>query len=232
MASFHLVLKSGPGSGTEFLLDKAELFLGRDPGNDIVINDPEVSRRHARLLKVGETYSIEDLGSTNGTFIRGMRLAAPVTLHPGEVITLGERVIVQYEVIDLDMNATVAVLRPAAVPTQPPVSPMAPPPAPPVPAQPAAPVYPPQQQQAIPSYSPPPSQVAPSYAPVAPPRPTAQPVPPPVRKKKSGWLVALLVVLGVLLVFCVIPWIIIELTNSYCSLFPGIFNAVQPGVCP
>lgn len=232
MASFHLVLKSGPGSGTEFLLDKAELFLGRDPGNDIVINDPEVSRRHARLLKVGETYSIEDLGSTNGTFIRGMRLAAPVTLHPCEVITLGERVIVQYEVIDLDMNATVAVLRPAAVPTQPPVSPMAPPPAPPVPAQPAAPVYPPQQQQAIPSYSPPPSQVAPSYAPVAPPRPTAQPVPPPVRKKKSGWLVALLVVLGVLLVFCVIPWIIIELTNSYCSLFPGIFNAVQPGVCP
>lgn len=232
MASFHLVLKSGPGSGTEFLLDKAELFLGRDPGNDIVINDPEVSRRHARLLKVGETYSIEDLGSTNGTFIRGMRLAAPVTLHPGEVITLGERVIVQYEVIDLDMNATVAVLRPAAVPTQPPVSPMAPPPAPPVPAQPAAPVYPPQQQQAIPSYSPPPSQVAPSYAPVAPPRPTAQPVPPPVRKKKSGWLVALLVVLGVLLVFCVIPWIIIEVTNSYCSLFPGIFNAVQPGVCP
>lgn len=232
MASFHLVLKSGPGSGTEFLLDKAELFLGRDPGNDIVINDPEVSRRHARLLKVGETYSIEDLGSTNGTFIRGMRLAAPVTLHPCEVITLGERVIVQYEVIDLDMNATVAVLRPAAVPTQPPVSPMAPPPAPPVPAQPAAPVYPPQQQQAIPSYSPPPSQVAPSYAPVAPPRPTAQPVPPPVRKKKSGWLVALLVVLGVLLVFCVIPWIIIEVTNSYCSLFPGIFNAVQPGVCP
>lgn len=224
MTSFHLVLKSGPGSGTEFLLDKAELFLGRDPGNDVVINDPEVSRRHARLLKVGDTYSIEDLGSTNGTFIRGMRLAAPVTLRPGEVITLGERVIVQYEVTGLDMNATVAVSRLAEAPTQQPVIPQTPPPAP------AAPAYPPQQQP-TPSYTPPPSQAVPSYAPVAPPRATAQPVPPPVRKKKSGWLVALLVVLGVLLVFCVIPWIIIEVTNSYCSLFPGIFNAIQPGAC-
>jgi predicted component of type VI protein secretion system len=232
MTSFHLVLKSGPGSGTEFILDKAELFLGRDPGNDIVINDPEVSRRHARILKVGDTYSIEDLGSTNGTFIRGMRLAAPVTLRPGEVITLGERVIVQYEVTGLDMNATVAVSRPAAVPTQPPVSPTTPPPTPPAIAQPVAAAYPPQQQPAIASYAPPPAQATPSYAPVAPPSPTPQPVPPPVRKKKSGWLVALLVVLGVLLIFCVIPWIIIEVTNSYCSLFPGIFNAVQPGVCP
>jgi hypothetical protein len=51
-------------------------------------------------------------------------------------------------------------------------------------------------------------------------------------KKKSGWLVALLVVVGILLVFCVIPWVIIELTNSYCALFPGIFNAIQPGACP
>ncbi len=232
MTSFHLVLKSGPGSGTEFLLDKAELFLGRDPGNDIVINDPEVSRRHARLLKVGDTYSIEDLGSTNGTFIRGLRLAAPVTLRPGEVITLGERVIVQFEVLGLDMNATVAVSRPAPAPTQQPFVAQPSASAPPPFVQPAAPSYPPQQQPVVPSYAPPTPQAAPSYAPVAPPRATAQQVPLPVTKKKSSWLVALLIVLGILLIFCVIPWVIIEVTNSYCSLFPGIFNAIQPGACP
>jgi flagellar basal body-associated protein FliL len=55
---------------------------------------------------------------------------------------------------------------------------------------------------------------------------------PPAKKKKSGWLTALLVVIAVLLVFCVIPWVIIEITDSYCSFFPGIFNSIQPGTCP
>lgn len=257
MLSFKLILQNGMESGTEYSLNKPELFLGRDPVNDIVINDPEVSRRHARLLQAGDSYSIEDLGSTNGTFIRGQRLAAPVTMLPGELITLGERIIVKFEVTGLDANATVAAFRAPAQPVQtpavpqvtPPVSPFIPsqpaapviiPPEPPVtPPQPAAPVYVPPQpsapvyqtpQPSVPAYIPPQPE-APIYRPIVPPAEVVRPVSAP-GKKKSGWLVALLVVVGILLVFCVIPWVIIELTNSYCALFPGIFNAIQPGACP
>ncbi len=230
MVSFRLVLKSGPGSGTEYSLDKPELFLGRDPGNDIVINDPEVSRRHARMLLVGNTYTIEDLGSTNGTFIKGQRLAAPVTLRPGEVIMLGERIAVQFEVTGLELDATVAAFR-TQQPSQQPSASQTPPTAPPASTPPSTPAFIPQQQPVVPQYTPP-QQAAPSYAPITPPRSTAQPVPPPVRKKTSGWLVALLIILGIIVVFCVIPWVIIELTDSYCALTPGLFNAIQPGACP
>lgn len=226
MTSFRLVMQSEPGIGTEFVLEGAELFVGRDPGNNIVINDPEVSRRHARFVLLGDTYTVEDLGSTNGTFIRGQRLAAPVILKPGEIIMFGEHVTVRFEVTGINPEATVAAYRPRVQATQQPVAPQVSP-VPPFSSQPAAPV-----QTPPPSYTPPVPSIAPAVTPpVAPPRVASQPVP-PVRKKKSGWLVALLVVIGIIVVFCIIPWIIIEATNSYCALFPGIFNAVQPGVCP
>ncbi len=227
MTSFRLILQTEPGSGTEYILDKPELFLGRDPGNDIVINDPEISRRHARLLLTGNTYTIEDLGSTNGTFIRGQRLSIPVNLRPGEIISLGDRVKVRFEVTGLGTDATVASYRPTAQPTQTPPAAQVPPFISPTPAQPSTPVSTPR-----PINIPPVQQAAPVHIPpVAPVGATPQVVT-PAKKKKSGWLVALLVVLAVIVVFCVIPWLIIELTNSYCALFPGIFNAIQPGVCP
>jgi len=250
--AFRLILKSGIGRGTEFPLEKTEIFLGRDLSNDIVINDPEVSRRHARLVLTGNAYAIEDLGSTNGTFLRGQRLTAPVVLVPGENITIGENVLIGYEFIPLDPDATVAAFRRPVPSASQPVQPVAPvpeyrPPAPPTPPQyTPQPVVTPQYtppQPPVPQYAPPPvaqSRPVASVAPVAPAQQGYAPIPPPgqyiqeppLKKKRSGWLMALLVVIGILLVFCIIPWLIIELTNSYCALFPGIFNAIQPGVCP
>lgn len=246
--AFRLILRSGSGSGTEFPLDKTEIFLGRDLSNDIVINDPEVSRRHARLVLTGNTYAIEDLGSTNGTFLRGQRLAGPVVLTPGEAITIGENVLLGYEFIPVDPDATVAAFRrpvPSSSQPVPPVSqPVTPAPQYTPPVQ-----YPPQQpinqqytppQAAVPQYVPPrqvqPVPAAPvtpaqqGYTPIPPPEPVFQM--PPEKKKRSGWLIALLIVIGILLVFCVIPWLIIEVTNSYCALLPDLFNSIQPGACP
>lgn len=232
MPSFRLTLQSGSGMGTEYPLEKAELFLGRDLSNDIVINDSEVSRRHARFLLSGNTYTIEDLGSTNGTFVRGQRIGTAVPLMPGETILLGEKVLLRFDAIGLQSDATVAAFRPSAQTVQPaqpfvPVAPQAPPApvAAPV-VQPVAPAYPPHARPA-----PVPQPVAPMYA------PAVQPTPPPAayvpaQKKKKGWLVALLIVVGAILIFCIIPAIIVEVTNSYCALFPGIFNAWQPGACP
>jgi pSer/pThr/pTyr-binding forkhead associated (FHA) protein len=203
---YKLILQSGVGAGTEYPLEKTDLILGRDLSNDIVVNDPEVSRRHARLILEEGGYILEDLGSTNGTFIRGQRLGAPLVLRPGETITIGEKVVLKYEVLQTDPNATVVVQRRSVDATQPPVN---------IPAPRSVPV---------------PVMPQPPLQPVSIPPPNLQQ--PPARKKKSKAVIIILVLLAILFVFCLIPWLIIEMTDSYCALFPGVFNALQPGACP
>ncbi len=265
---YRLILQTSQAAGTEYRLEKDEIFLGRDLSNDLVINDPEVSRRHARLFFTGSTYAIEDLGSTNGTFVHGQRLSGPFLLSPGDWITLGEKVILKFDLVEFDPDATVATFRAQPISTPQPVHPVVPaapsespvqinvPPVQPFISSSEAPESLPQQPSFQPAQPPRPAAPEavpqqPSFQPAQPPRPAAPAVPPqpvfqppvtveapeegnlhPQQKKRSGWVVALLVVIGILLVFCVIPWIIIEVTNSYCALFPGLFNSIQPGVCP
>ena len=221
-STYRLIMQSGPEVGMEYVLDKADLFLGRDISNDLVINDAEVSRKHARLVKEGSTYRIEDLGSTNGTFIRGQRLAAPLLLNPGETITLGEKIVLRFEVVSSDPNATVVAQRGAFQATQPPPRVAPAPSIPPAPSFSSVPSTPPVQPVSIPP--------APAYQPIP-----AAPVYPPVaapKKKSSKALIIVLVILGALVLLCVVPWIIIDATNSYCVLMPGILNMIFPGACP
>jgi DNA-binding winged helix-turn-helix (wHTH) protein len=75
------------------VLDQAENVIGRDPTCAIWIDAPGVSRRHARIrvpAAAGETPTIEDLGSTNGTDINGRAITAGAALDDGDTITLGE----------------------------------------------------------------------------------------------------------------------------------------------
>lgn len=64
-------------------------ILGRDPSCDRVLNDLSVSRRHASLRPSGERWIVEDLGSSNGTFVNGRRIDAPTTIGVGDVVTIG-----------------------------------------------------------------------------------------------------------------------------------------------
>jgi hypothetical protein len=211
--SYKLIFRNGPTGDREFPLEKDILFLGRDVNNDVVVDDSEVSRRHARLSRQGEGYVYEDLGSTNGSFILGQRITAPTLLMPGTQITIGERVSLDYLVEESDPSATVVVsrIRPEPAAAVPPAQPVTPPSAVP-------PAYTPSSQPVTPPVS----------ASMTPPPPmTSMPAP----KKKSKGLVVLLIILAVILVFCIIPWIIVDLTNSYCALFPGFFNAIQAGTC-
>lgn len=106
--SFRVILRTGPNPGKVFPLEKVELFIGRDLSNDVVINDPEISRRHSRLLLSNGVYFLEDLGSTNGTSINGQRLVSPSALQHGDVITLGERITLGYEALAATGDATVS----------------------------------------------------------------------------------------------------------------------------
>ena len=95
--SYQLVMKTGPAPGKTYLLEKSEVYIGRDVANDVFINDAEVSRRHARLIQQGGAYLVEDLGSTNGTYVNGQRIGGPSPLHSGDTVYLGENVSLSFE---------------------------------------------------------------------------------------------------------------------------------------
>jgi predicted component of type VI protein secretion system len=94
---FLLIMRTGPNPGKSFELTKNELYIGRDINNDIVINDSEISRKHVRLILQAGGYVLEDLGSTNGTFVNGQRLMGPHVLRPGEMVLFGENVSLAFE---------------------------------------------------------------------------------------------------------------------------------------
>ena len=97
--SFRLIVRRGPQPNQVFELTKDAITLGRDITNDITINDPEVSRHHLRITRGADGYTIEDLGSTNGTFINGQRLTGSRAMNRGDMIGLGETVTLTYDVM-------------------------------------------------------------------------------------------------------------------------------------
>lgn len=111
-AQFQFVMRTGSDQGKKYPLEDPEIVIGRDPASNLVINDVEVSRKHARLIWQESNYVIEDIGSTNGTFINGERLNSPFVLHGGETISLGENISLGFEsTIDPDatrMSATIS----------------------------------------------------------------------------------------------------------------------------
>src|SRR6187399_2858570 len=91
------LLVTGDGNASRLPLpEEGELLIGRAPEADVRLDGNSVSRRHAIFRARGTNFSIEDLGSSNGTLIRG-RAVAPQTetsLAPGEAIVIGEFVLV------------------------------------------------------------------------------------------------------------------------------------------
>lgn len=189
--AFQLIMRSGPTPGKVFELNKPELTIGRDMNNDIVINDPEVSRKHARIALQAGSYVIEDMGSTNGTAVNGMRLMGPHALRPGESINLGENIIVSFDVA-YDVNATLVST--------------------PIPAPVYAPyVQPPVAQQPAPQ---------PVYSGQVPPGPAEPYYPEPeteAPRKIPTWLIAGCGCLIILLCVIVVGMFAFDYLNLYCK---------------
>lgn len=118
---YRLTMRIGPNPGQAFDLTKAEVNIGRDTSNDIVITDSEVSRRHARLVLQPGGYVLEDLGSTNGTYANGQRLLGPHVLRPGELVMLGENVGLLFEITS-DEQTPIEQTPPPAFVASPPVT--------------------------------------------------------------------------------------------------------------
>jgi len=79
------------GGGDPIELNRAELVIGRRPSCDIQMEYPNISGQHLKLLFRGGYWLVEDLGSTNGTKINGMRIQQARTVYPGDTLRIGKR---------------------------------------------------------------------------------------------------------------------------------------------
>ena len=89
-APTHVAIVDGANVGETVSLDEAPILIGRGSDAAIRLDDDYVSTRHARIASSGDQWFVEDLGSTNGTYIGSHRLTQPTTLQLGSKVRIGK----------------------------------------------------------------------------------------------------------------------------------------------
>lgn len=84
-----LTVSKGPDVGERFALTADVVTIGRDPASDIFLNDITVSRRHARIERAGAGFTLNDVGSLNGTYVNGQRIES-YALAASDEIQIGK----------------------------------------------------------------------------------------------------------------------------------------------
>jgi predicted component of type VI protein secretion system len=189
---YRLTVRQGAAPGKVFELARDVMIMGRDLKCDIVLNDPEVSRNHTRLTAQADGYLVEDLESTNGTFVNSQKVTTPKLLQPGDLLGLGENLLLEYAIGD---SAAATIVMSSAQATSL---------VPPTPAVPSVDAYvpPPTPLAAVPPVAPA------AYEPAAPvqpdwsPQPAAPAVAPTVEKKSNRTTIIVVVVVLLLLCCC------------------------------
>lgn len=219
-SAFKLTIRQGPKPNQVFDLEKDVLTLGREAGNDLVIEDPQISRRHSRLTRQGNSYLLEDLGSTNGTFINGSRVSTPVLLANGDLIGLADTVVLAVQIpVAIDAGATfvghatdadATSVKQGPPPTQPAFAPPVVKPAPKPQPQPAP----------VPAYVPPAAPPPATYPPVVAPVPDA-----PATDNRRMILIGCgcLALLAIVAFIGLVAWSFID-----CTSFSGVFKFLFP----
>ncbi|MBK6885084.1 MAG: FHA domain-containing protein [Tetrasphaera sp.] len=89
----NLVVTSGALEGTRIPLGDSDILIGRNPECLLVLDDDFASGRHAALVRTADGWGVEDLGSTNGTFVDGQRVEELTGIAPGNEIRIGRTTI-------------------------------------------------------------------------------------------------------------------------------------------
>lgn len=97
---YWVVIRRGQPLNRMFRLEREVVTLGRDVSNDIAIDDVGISRHHLRFVLAGAAgYIVEDLNSTNGILLNGVRVQGSAPLPAGALLQLGDNVVLSYEVV-------------------------------------------------------------------------------------------------------------------------------------
>jgi hypothetical protein len=110
--SAMLVLQRGSEAGLTWPLERRTITIGRNPDCDIVLNDRQVSRLHARIGWHDDHYEVEDLGSKNGTHLNGRDIVSPEALHDGDEVQIA----LVYKLAFVDAGATAPLIFEKPVP--------------------------------------------------------------------------------------------------------------------
>lgn len=89
----QLLVTHGALTGTRIALDGRPILIGRADDSTLVLDDDYASTRHARIALRGEDWYVEDLGSTNGTYLDRAKVTAPLRVPLGVPIRIGKTVI-------------------------------------------------------------------------------------------------------------------------------------------
>ncbi|MCL4255599.1 MAG: FHA domain-containing protein, partial [Anaerolineae bacterium] len=81
-----------------YAMENSVVTVGRDTTNNIVLDLPDISRHHVRIVHTLDGFTIEDLGSKNGTFLNDEPLKRVKLIASGDIIRLGEKLTIRYEV--------------------------------------------------------------------------------------------------------------------------------------
>src|SRR5579871_4136194 len=85
---FQLTIAEGKEAGREFVFEQPQVVIGRTAECDVVLYDPGVSRKHARIFTEGNAFFVEDMGSSNGTKVNGS-VVKKQKLSTGDAVSLG-----------------------------------------------------------------------------------------------------------------------------------------------
>lgn len=89
----QLIVTQGALAGTRISLDSRPILIGRADDSTLVLDDDYASTRHARISMQGDEWYVEDLGSTNGTYLDRAKVTGPTRVPPGVPVRIGKTVI-------------------------------------------------------------------------------------------------------------------------------------------
>jgi len=201
MRIFKLIFRSGILAGKEEDVSSGEIIIGRDPVHPLSINDVKVSRNHLKIYPENELLMLEDLGSTNGTFVNGKQVTKPTRLRIGDLVSLGENNVFEVSTVEPEPKMQ-EISEDGVVGYQEKTD----------------------EAEEIEKVKIPETQVKNVVTGTKPTDKFFSTLP--------TWALVLFIAIGFFILFCLIPFVVIEVTNQWCNLFSGFFNAISPGICP